>query len=1139
MATLNEYKNAPGVTSLGRGQVTRQLGGTAPIATTAKPKDLGPAGQFIDKAAAVGNQTKNLGIQAGKATGSFVVNRLKDTYNAADLTARTAQDAIKQPILNIAISQRTKDLDAIEQRIIEEYRAGRMSKENYTKGLLGLSQANQNLSKESQKISSGPSPQERAAAVAETAINVVTLGRGTTIAQAGKQTGVKFIDDAALQLEKAFTKVPAVKALFNRNAQYLTGRAAQKLAGETTSQFVKREGKEIAANILIKQPLFYQQNVGDAKKIYNDILDGDYKGALTTSAWVGSQMLNGGPLGAFAKVYGAGKKKLGQLAYGTGSFIDELSARIGDGNKSQIARFIEQTKTKAPETFRDIEKTFRVMQEGNLVSADNDVRRAVDNLVGHYTTNNIPLETLTPSQIYKDMTNWVKADELWNDLAVKKGLINGITKADAAKYTPVRWDAATRNGVASAFANVGETGQERLALLNELANNPQSGWANNPTLIRQLENILNTEPTGEDVARAIQNIDSAVLNADLPKRIAKQFSDLGYTIAMPEGGRVKQFVDFDDTRKLISGTIKDPELFDEALESEPILAGLAGFAEKAGLSPRSANRTANEALSQSVVSTLGETGAAQKMGINMGKDGEPVQAGQVILSTLKKYVDEKQPNKVLAAVTGTFTSPRPAITDIRQLTPGEIKEALKLSTRAEAAEVSRAIMKGYLDTPLEFRGLGDKVVDALYAANPLQKYYSRIQSALKYSYNPFFRAQERTETKLLSKVSQNNLLWNKSRVELDEGTRLLDQSGLFDSSMAGEAAQDRVLGRLTANITPGQKRDLAGLAYDIAEKKGTTLDQMLKDNPDEIMDALRVIVQYPTKGVLNSPLARTMNLAFFPMRYNLKVTQIAAKQLAKQPPSVQKAVLHSMFKMGDWLKSDEGVRWQSENADAIQLLKWVTPVNSIEYTMNLLGWEGPLGGSTGSDRKSIASLGLLGGLPLGVISQILDSQGVITLNNPYVDPKTGDVFPENTPVTTKARAAVALTDLMGTMFNYPGRVLGLPGKREQLKKLVANFIDTNGTDFDKQLKTEDLTPLQQNYIRVLKGDLSDEAIDALYNAPAEGQFNWYTMPPSSIPMTVRTPLQSSTGVERRTNLPTKTKAGKGKKAKPVALPMPS
>jgi hypothetical protein len=310
----------------------------------------------------------------------------------------------------------------------------------------------------------------------------------------------------------------------------------------------------------------------------------------------------------------------------------------------------------------------------------------------------------------------------------------------------------------------------------------------------------------------------------------------------------------------------------------------------------------------------------------------------------------------------------------------------------------------------------------------------------------------------------------------------------------GEATQDLTIGREHANLLKTQKRDLAGLALDIAEKKGITVEQMVRDHPEELGDALRVIVQYPSKGILNSPLARTLNLAFFPMRYNLKVAGLVAKEVSKLPPTVQTAFIHSMFKMSDWMKSPEGIQWQSDNADAIQVFSYFTPIQNVESVLNLLHGK----------PDSVGSLGLLGGLPFGFISQILDAEGVIHLNTPYVDPKTGTVLPDHIPQTTKARAAVALQGLINTMFSYPGRILGLPGKSQFIRNEVNMFLKTGNGDYLKQIRTEDLTPLQQKWISVL-GDpkITQSKLDELYTTPAPGQFNWYTLPPLNLPKPVK------------------------------------
>ena len=46
------------------------------------------------------------------------------------------------------------------------------------------------------------------------------------------------------------------------------------------------------------------------------------------------------------------------------------------------------------------------------------------------------------------------------------------------------------------------------------------------------------------------------------------------------------------------------------------------------------------------------------------------------------------------------------------------------------------------------------------------------------------------------------------------------------------------------------------MALDIAESQGKPLANLAAENPEILDDALRVIVQYPKKGVLSSPLAQ-------------------------------------------------------------------------------------------------------------------------------------------------------------------------------------------------------------------------------------------------------------------------------------------
>lgn len=1068
---------------------------------------------IVQKTIDVGSQIGDVGkTVAAKALG-FVGHTAVDVAKQAMGAARTYVDAQTQPILNKIQEDIGKQLERKQQEIQQAHKSGRMSLEDYNKATNELAKAFTQLTKETQKISAGPTPQQRASDVANTAINALTLGSFTT----GKALGKEATSSLITKLDDVVTKVPAIRALAERNAASIVKAGAN----ETLEQALATDAKRTAIGLLIKRPIFYQSNITGAKDVYEDVLKGNYGDAAKSSAWLASQMLEGGPIGAFSKGAGWLKKGLSKLSYGTGSFIDNISSQIGNKNPSQIARFLTTLEKKSPNEFEQANRIFKILQETNLQAAGDDAQRAADSVLTHYNQHSIPLENVTPSQLYKDFSNWAKADELAQK-TLKSGLVRDINPEDAQKYVVVRWDSPTKQAVADAVRNAGPELEDQLAAVKTLADQPSVGWANNNILMTKIENeiqnaALDKATSAETAAKAISRISTAsTILPNVPKKVADELADLGYSIAAPFGGRKTPIVDENDLRKLVTGAIKgDTTVFDIASAPEPNLSALAGAIDKSGLSVRSTNQLANRKLQESVVANLDELGLGSQLGLKNTQGGDIVNGGKVILSKLQEYVEDKRPALGLGK--------KAAITDIRQMRIGEIEEALNVSS-SQAKLISQAVMDGYLQVPLEFRGLGDKVVDALYKYNPLQKYYSRIQSAMRYTYNPFFRTQERVETKLLSHAQANNLVWGKGRATLDDAAQTLDNAGIFTSSLPGEAAQDQVLGRITANITQGQKRDLAGLALDMAKARGVTLDEMVSRHSGELDDALRVVVQYPTKGILASPLARTLNLAFFPMRYNAKVTALAAQTLAKQPPSVQLAVIHSLFQMKDWLKSDEGIRWQSAHADAIQLFKWLTPINSIESTMNLLGHK----------PDSVGSIGQLGGLPLGVITQVLDGQGIINLNKPYVNPKTGDVFPDYIPKTAQARAATALTDLLGTTFTYPGRILGLPGKEATMKKVIAAFIDTNGSDFDKNIDMDSLTPLQKNWVRVLKGDTSQEAIDTLYTSPAPGGYQGYTLPPLSLPYKVVPPTTGSTPLQKRTGLPSK---AKGKKQKTLAIPI--
>lgn len=1118
----------------------------------------------------------------GKTVGNLATKGIAGVYHGLrdDVfkpVVRGAEFTLVNPIRQVPINIAQIKLDDKTKSLANDYRAGKITKDNYIKSLTDINKQQATYQRQIDGMSPYKNAGQALTDILENAATALTLGGGTVVktvlgsgakdvtgafiakggkeaitqltSLAGKRGGSAFvaaggkqaldtmIKESANKVERTFLKVPAVKDVLTRNVTNIMKRDTQQLIGETTAQFITRESRAIAANLLIKRPLFYQMNIDSGQEIYQDMLAGNGGSAAKIAALQASQLVSGGLIGLFEKGGKWLRGGLSSMAYGHGSFIDEVSK----ATNNKIAEDLLKLKNTDPAAFANSEKVWRIFQEMNLRATNGDAKLAAQNFLANHVYAGQDLTQLTREALENEAQRHYDAQQVLKILQGKN--IRGLDKTKLANAVVVRWDRFKKGQLRHTIL---EAGNDKQAITDALFNSDATAneaWNHNDTLKAHIMRIVDEGASAEDMAKRVGAIPTAVGHVEgIPASASKKLSDLGYVLATPTGGlRESAYVEYEDTRKLISGLTsgkvaaldaKASEVFDIATAPQPQVAALAGFLDKAGLSPRASQEEAYRALSNSVATSLEHLDVAR--GLGFAREGVAAAGGSVILSNLQRYVDNIQPSTLGRTASLTFGKARPAITDIRQLTRDEIVKAMdaggaKISA-TEAKAIQKAVMQGYLDTPLQLRGFGDKVMDFMYKYNPAQKYYSRIQSALRYSYNPFFQTQEAVETSLFSGLQGGNKIssliehkfnWGKTKEELDstiaqlEGARVFGGKaggeGLLSSSLAGEGAQDQVLGRLTADITTGQKRDLAALALDMAKRQGTDVAGMLENNPEQLADGLRWIVQYPRKGGLASPLARTLNIVFFPMRYNAKVTLMAAQILSKQPPSVQFAVVHSLMNMSDWLQSDEGIKWRATNNDAIQVFNWISPLNNIAGVFNTLKYFEH--GVTGQKTDGIAALGQLGGLPFGVISQVLDSLGIIDLNRPYVDPTKGNVIPDYIPQTTRAKAATAAVDLLGSLFTYPGRTLGLPGKNAALRGAVNAFSHTSQADYLKRTYQnpdgslndrgqQELSNGQKALVRVLGGDTSPEALDRLTITTTPNEFNWYTAPPPALPFNI-------------------------------------
>jgi hypothetical protein len=213
-----------------------------------------------------------------------------------------------------------------------------------------------------------------------------------------------------------------------------------------------------------------------------------------------------------------------------------------------------------------------------------------------------------------------------------------------------------------------------------------------------------------------------------------------------------------------------------------------------------------------------------------------------------------------------------------------------------------------------------------------------------------------------------------------------------------------------------------------------------------------MIAQYDRNAnFINSPMARTLNFAFFPFRFETKVATIMAKSLAKTTLPTQLAVIGGLYKARDWLNSQEGQAWYSQNSDAIKVLEYFTPLQTMAEVAGLLG----------GNKDAISSFGELGGLPFGFIPQLLDAEGLTNFGSSYIDPKTGQQIPKTVPVNTQGRALAAIQSFVGSLFSYPGKTLGMPSKTTIMHKATSGLFGSTKADF--QSVSGPLTPAQQQY----------------------------------------------------------------------------
>lgn len=782
----------------------------------------------------------------------------------------------------------------------------------------------------------------------------------------------------------------------------------------------------------IATPALYVPAAQAALDVPGQVARGDYKNAAINAATSYTpQILSTAEKGL--KWAGKAAKK---AVYNTSGMFDNITL---SGGKTVNQLFKETSKTD-PTTAKKFETVLRQMQDYNMRDFKGDKVAAAQKIIEDIGEKR--LSKMSLAEFTERAKKFINADMELSKIPGKlkpgqtlvtssgKEFVGNIDRIGATKSS--QKEVANLTKLIKESKSSADLGQKLSQYVDE--NKRFYSVAKNADV---LDEIVNSGKYGDEAVQAIKGklIGTNQLFIKEADGTLKPITKNGYFLA--ERSSDTKFLPVGQTGKIETGN-KAP------------LGKVGDALHKVGLSTE--EQTGQARIYKQIRDTF-----SNKLG-TINRPGKEPLRGSTVFTKLEKYMDSTKD-----------------VTDIRQLKVKEIANQLG-TTEADSKMILKALKDSFLTIPTAERGLAGKIVDINLAKNPLASPYSRIQGEYRYAKNPFFKLQETIETRLGVKgLTGASPKWGK---DYTETRNILKQNGVLAGSYAGEGAGDSV-SRISAKLMPNQEKTLAAGFETLAEKQGVSVQKFITDPKNaSLVDNLKAVVQYPEKGLTSSNFMKALNLAAFPTRYNIKVTQLAYKALRQRPGIEQIAIVNGLSDFNNFMQSDEGIKWQSKNSELLGLVRYFTPVGSVESVMRTLSGK----------VRTPKDLGSIGGLPFGVVSQVLQGQGIVKLDSPYMDPKTGEVVPDKIPKDTKARLEQLLTDVVGTFYIYPGRLAGgkdVMSKTELSKGLVgtATLGAVSGGKYES-VKRGELTPEQQRVQKVLQAGNAKSAPTPSVSAPA-------------------------------------------------------
>ena len=221
---------------------------------------------------------------------------------------------------------------------------------------------------------------------------------------------------------------------------------------------------------------------------------------------------------------------------------------------------------------------------------------------------------------------------------------------------------------------------------------------------------------------------------------------------------------------------------------------------------------------------------------------------------------------------------------------------------------------------------------------------------------------------------------------LEKTARRVTKTG---AEVFGQAQRDSLWMRVFGgfHLNTGTK-----IAKAIAEKFGMTLEDAVARNADgaflhprlvrEMQDTVRSVLTYQ-HGFQTSPLAKTMNIVWFPFRFQVKTVQLTSKWLSELSPVSRAVVVNNWVNFANWAGTDDGIEWRKTHQNLLySILAYTTAWEQMGDSLDAVSRGQLLGGNTG----------MIGGIPFGFMYNLASELALIPEDPEQFDPATGKNF---------------------------------------------------------------------------------------------------------------------------------------------------